>query len=273
MKSGVGHTAKTDMIGKRFGKLVVRRLKDISEYENGKRDCLEWFCDCDCGNKDILVKGTELRAGRKTMCSECAKIKHAEDVHNHFFKDITGKRYGKLVAIRPYYDDWKDNDNKSTKWLCQCDCGNMIVTTENHLQRGHVSSCGCLVSKGEDRIRFVLDLYEVPYIQQYKFDDLRNEDTGRRLKFDFAVFKDGQLYLLIEYDGNQHIYGTRFSKDPEVNKRKFERLIRSDEAKNEYCIKNNIRLVRISHHEFDNLYNIIFKLLLEEGLINWQNLK
>ena len=272
--SQVGHSAKTDMIGKRFGKLIVVGLKDLSEYSSGKRECLEWYCDCDCGNTNILIKGTELRAGRKTMCSECATLQRQERVHNYFFKDITGKRYGKLIAIKPYFDDWRDNNRKSTMWICQCDCGNQVVVSENKLQVGSTTSCGCLISKGEERVRFVLDLYNVKYERQYKFDNLRNVDTGRRLKFDFAIFNiNGTLNSLLEYDGNQHVYGTRYSKDPEVNRMKFERLKRSDQAKNDYCAQHSIKLIRINHNNFKNIYQIVFSHLLTERIIDWQHLK
>ena len=261
------------MVGKKFGKLTVLRLKDINEYKDHKRPVLEWYCSCECGNTDILAKGTELRAGRKTMCSECAKKKHAQDTHDAFFKDITGIRFGKLTAIKPFYSDWKNNNHQSTKWVCRCDCGNTVIATENNLQRGNVASCGCLISKGERRIKYILDLYNIDYIHQYKFDDLRNEDTNRRLKFDFALFKDSKLYMLIEYDGNQHVYGMRYSKDKEVNEKKFERLKQSDAMKNEYCKNNNIRFLRISYKDFNRLYEVVFDLLLKEDLINWQNLK
>lgn len=267
-------TAKMDMIGKTYGQLIVRRLKDISEYKDGKRPVLEWYCDCSCGNKNILVKGTELRAGRKTMCSECAMKLKREHTHSYFFKDITGNRYGKLVAIKPYYDDWNDNHNKSILWLCKCDCGREVIVSENKLQTGSTSSCGCLVSKGEERIRYILDLYNINYERQYKFDDLRNLDTNRRLKFDFAIFDfNNNLKFLLEYDGNQHVYGSRYSKDPEKNKQKFERLKRSDQMKNDYCDQHNIKLIRIDHKHFNDIYEIVFDNLLKEEAINWHSLK
>ena len=261
------------MIGKRFGKLTVVKLKDITEYPDMKRPVLEWYCNCDCGNKNILARGTELRAGRRKMCPACSKKERQQRTHEYFFKDISGRKFGKLTAIRPYYDNWKDNDNKSTLWLCKCDCGSAVIVTENNLQRKHVYSCGCLISKGEERVRFVLDLYGVSYERQYKFDDLRNRDTNRRLKFDFAVFDNEKIKFLLEYDGNQHVYGTRYSKNESVNKRKFERLKQSDKAKNEYCKDKCIKLIRISHKDYNNIYEIVFDILLKEDLIKWQDLK
>jgi hypothetical protein len=57
-------------------------------------------------------------------------------------KDITGLRFGKLVAIRP-------NGNKSPRgsfiWECVCDCGNTKYISQEHLSgKRPVKSCGCL---------------------------------------------------------------------------------------------------------------------------------
>lgn len=54
--------------------------------------------------------------------------------------DITGKRYGRLTALR--VDE--ERTGKRTYWICQCDCGNIIVTRRDSLENGHAKSCGCL---------------------------------------------------------------------------------------------------------------------------------
>jgi hypothetical protein len=56
------------------------------------------------------------------------------------FKDLTGKRFGRLVAIRPAARDI----NKRLRWLCECDCGNETICLSNALQTGDSTSCGCL---------------------------------------------------------------------------------------------------------------------------------
>lgn len=53
-------------------------------------------------------------------------------------KDITGQRFGRLVAIS--YAGRKS----SARWLCQCDCGNHKVVSVDHLRNGDTRSCGCL---------------------------------------------------------------------------------------------------------------------------------
>ena len=34
--------------------------------------------------------------------------------------------------------------NSRKYYLCQCECGNTTIVSENHLKNGHTKSCGCL---------------------------------------------------------------------------------------------------------------------------------
>ena len=54
-------------------------------------------------------------------------------------KDISGNRYGKLVAIKPAGNGKRGR----TLWACQCDCGNGKIADISLLNNGHISSCGC----------------------------------------------------------------------------------------------------------------------------------
>ena len=54
--------------------------------------------------------------------------------------NITGKRFGKLVAIKTI----GKNKNGVYLWQCKCDCGNEITASVGNLNNGHTKSCGCL---------------------------------------------------------------------------------------------------------------------------------
>ena len=56
-------------------------------------------------------------------------------------KDISGQRFGKLLAISPV------RSNGVTFWRCRCDCGNTAVVRLDSLQQGPTKSCGCLRNK------------------------------------------------------------------------------------------------------------------------------
>lgn len=53
--------------------------------------------------------------------------------------DLTGEKYGKLIAIK------KCGKNKSgnTLWLCKCECGKETKVCISNLRGGHTKSCGC----------------------------------------------------------------------------------------------------------------------------------
>jgi len=59
--------------------------------------------------------------------------------------DITGQRFGKLVAI-----ELVENDKVGRYWLCECDCGNLSVVRQDHLRNGTTKACikcGCKTKK------------------------------------------------------------------------------------------------------------------------------
>ncbi len=55
------------------------------------------------------------------------------------FKDLTGKRFGRLVVI----EKSKSRDNR-IYWLCKCNCGAKTVVASGSLLSGNTRSCGCL---------------------------------------------------------------------------------------------------------------------------------
>lgn len=59
--------------------------------------------------------------------------------------DLTGCRFGRLVAIRrvPRPSDAK---NTFAYWECICDCGKVYAVASVRLTNGHTKSCGCLKS-------------------------------------------------------------------------------------------------------------------------------
>lgn len=67
------------------------------------------------------------------------------------YKDITGRRFGRLVALR---DVGRDRHN-NTLWLCECDCGRSKTTPATYLVSGTSSSCGCLKREAASARRLV----------------------------------------------------------------------------------------------------------------------
>lgn len=119
-----------DVTGKKFNRLTV--LSIILPYTG------RWLCRCDCGNIRA-VKVASLNNGGTKSCG-CIR---AENVRKAIFKDLTGKRFGKLLVIEKS-DQKKSGKNKNTLWKCLCDCGKIHFTITSCLTCGHTKSCGCL---------------------------------------------------------------------------------------------------------------------------------
>lgn len=73
------------------------------------------------------------------------------------------------------------------------------------------------------------------------------------LRFDFGVYyNNGKLKCLIEVDGEYHFHPIR-------GKLALQRQQAYDKKKNNYCLINNIKLIRIPYWEINNLtYEKIF---------------
>lgn len=91
-----------------------------------------------------LLGGTVAHQGCGSLESATVNICDSNRKPARNRKDITGKRFGKLVACYPI------PKGKSLYWHCICDCGNKTTVDGRHLKNGHTSSCGCLrVELGE----------------------------------------------------------------------------------------------------------------------------
>jgi hypothetical protein len=56
------------------------------------------------------------------------------------FKDITGMRFGRLLAVN-YAGP---TERGTATWRCLCDCGKIITVQGSHLRSGGTRSCGCV---------------------------------------------------------------------------------------------------------------------------------
>lgn len=123
---------RVDLIGKRFGKLVVIGEAEPHVTAGGKK-IRRLVCKCDCG-KTVTVLRNELTAGR-TSCG-CERYDKSRI-------DLTGQRFGRLVVQKRVELDKPLSNGSTTGWLCHCDCGNEIVYSTKALRNDKVISCGC----------------------------------------------------------------------------------------------------------------------------------
>jgi hypothetical protein len=230
-----------DMVGKRFGRLTVLE-RDMSK-PSGRGYSSYWVCKCDCG-KIKTISQSCLSQGKTKSCG-CLR---SEKVSKKNTLNLTGKRYGKLIALE---NTFQLSSHDSYIWKCQCDCGDFYFTSAEILQSGKVCSCGCAKqSYGEIKISQILTDNNIPFNTEYIFTDLKNEETNRYFRYDFAIMnEENKVIRLIEFDGEQHFYSREYFGGEEG----FKTRQKHDNIKNQYAKKHNIPLVRIPYTEIKNI--------------------
>ncbi len=132
-KSCVDAAKVRDLRGKRFGRLVAVENVGKDRHNNAL-----WRCACDCGCEHIVVSRALVNGDAKS-CG-CLQREVRDKMASKSRKDVTGQRFGKLVAIEPT-DERRGGYH--VVWRCRCDCGGEKLATVDKLMRGDVTSCGC----------------------------------------------------------------------------------------------------------------------------------
>lgn len=216
-----------DLSGKRFGKLLV--LGRAENKGSGRRVKARWTCVCDCGNR-VVVEASNLVSGNTQSCGCNPKKK---------VNDISGKRFGCLLAERYVGSKIKLSGQLSSVWECKCDCGNVVHVMYSHLVSGHTMSCGCSRnSNGEKQVCSLLKELNVEFATEYMFSDLLS-NAEAHLRFDFAVFKNHKLVGLIEVQGLQHYEPVLYFG----GQNRFLNQQQNDSLKVRYCKTHNIPLL------------------------------
>lgn len=111
------------------------------------------------------------------------------------------------------------------------------------------------MSKLETKIASLLYKNGVVFKREFSFSDLKG-CKNVPLRFDFAVYRNNQLFCLIEGDGKQHFQFTPYFHKNILG---FHRSLEWDRKKNKYCLLRNIPLLRIPYWDYDILtFNRIF---------------
>jgi imidazole glycerol phosphate synthase subunit HisF len=57
-------------------------------------------------------------------------------------QDITGQRFGKVTVIKQGERVFYPSGGSKINWICECDCGNEVITNGGSLRKGNTTSCG-----------------------------------------------------------------------------------------------------------------------------------
>lgn len=141
--------------------------------------------------------------------------------------------------------------------------------------------CSCHeVSSFEAKTMDILNQLGITYIREKSFDGLVG-DSGKNLRFDFVLFKSVDkdenpiIDLAIELQGPHHYkkgyydeFGTYVIEDNSTSSDRFNRQIKYDERKRQYCERNGISLERIKYtasNDLERLEKTIKKILKDHG--------
>ena len=177
-----------------------------------------------------------------------------------------GQIYGYLEVTGDAGYEFASGGKRRHCSYCKCLlCGKENVKKfDNQLINGNTSSCGCLCSLGEQKIKQLLSENNISFKHDSAYD-LLTKETGRRLRFDFILLdQNDNVVRFIEFDGKQHFEG--FSGGVWENEEDFQNISERDNLKNNFCISHNIPLVRIPYSKLKTLQ--IEDLLSNKYVIN-----
>ena len=228
----------TEDFFKRLPLDVQGKITILSEYKSTYESIK---VECNKCNKKWETKPVNLKSGY--CCSDCGREERNKktSLTQKEFEDKVYKYHGDSIEVVSNYI----SGSKEILFLCN-NCGKKSKkkTARLLLRRG---CSNCIFSKGEKKIQDLLDKNLIKFEREYKIDDL--SDIGS-LRFDFAIIKgENELSHLIEYDGRQHFESIKYFG----GEKRFKDQVKKDKIKNEYCKKNNIRLIRIDYKQFKNI--------------------
>lgn len=218
-------------------------LKVIGSYKDYKSNKSKIKTMCSCGSV-FYPTANNIFKGKSLNCKTCGDKKssitrmYSESEVLNIAKSLTGED----VSYSHY------NNGHYIKATCRKH-GEYVSHFKNFVYNG--TRCPiCKESKGERLISDILNKMDITHIREKTFNDLKGLNDGF-LRFDF-YFIHNNVEHAIEYDGIQH-YELRFGN----NKEDLLNIQKHDVIKDEYCTKNNIKLLRIKYSDYDYIEDIL----------------
>ena len=197
-------------IGDKIGLLTLIKKEKRSDKK------WYWYCQCECGNKK-WIRSDSLNKKNPTQSCGCLSVETQLKS-----LDLTGKRFGKLIAIKPTLE----KRNNSIVWLCKCDCGNTAYVAADCLNSGKTKSCGCMQEEQREKRRILgqkklketnfIDGTSILHITHKKL--LKNNTSGvTGVSWDSSRQK---WVAQIEFKGKHYSLGRHEKKEDAIKARK-----------------------------------------------------
>lgn len=200
-----------DLSGQRFGRLVVLHRDESAPAGRSK-----WVCRCECGETVSVLRNHLVSGSTKACGGDCARKKVN-------FKDITGKRFGRLVALEA--TGKKEKSGRSYIWKCQCDCGNICYVSGSHLRSGDTRSCGCLASEhGQEIIKKALAESKKYQISDTDVRVLLPYRTHRKHRYYLGSSRDFETAVQYREEAERMIHGEFLDWYAESHPKEWEKI-------------------------------------------------
>ena len=216
-------------IGQKIERWTV--LEKLSK--NGR---IYYRCQCECGTIKE-VRSDHLKAGKSRSCGCLQK-----EVVSNNYDDLTNCQFGDWTVIEKT-DRPTTSNQRGTYWLCRCRCGAEKIVSGHTLKNGTSQSCGCVKSRGENKIAKILTENNITFGKQFNIKDCKSKRNSY-CYFDFIVYREDNSYVLIEYNGKQHYTDDNWNwESPKEN----------DQIKKQYCKDNDIELIIIPYWDYEKI--------------------
>lgn len=235
-----------------FETLVGNEYSLLSEYITAHDNIKIVHNEC---GYTYYVRADNFLRGQK--CPRCVTKSIAKS-HDQFISEVCNSIENEYEIISTY-----KHVNKKVK-VRHITCGHVYEVTPHNFKKGR--RCPrCKQSRGVKKAIDFLKLNKVNYTIEKFFKQCKHINM---LPFDVFLIK---YKILIEYDGEGHFKPFRFSKDEIKMLNKLKEVQINDKIKNQYCIDNNIPLIRIPYWEFNNIEYILKNVLKHYNLIESDN--
>lgn len=241
-----------DLTNKQFGYLIAQY--PTNKRINGK---VVWKCKCICG-KECEIISSNLIAGRTKSCG----CKQYEIVSQHY-KEKCPKKEDIINGTKVLDFEYRPDNRGFNECyiLAQCKyCYKSYWVKATLLKNGNTQSCGCCKNSiGETIIQSILDDNNISYEREKIFKDCYYQNPCNKCRFDFYI----ENKYLLEFDGIQHFNNYKTYSSSWFTDKELEKIRKRDKYKNEWCLKNNIPLIRIPYYKLDTI--CIDDLLLDKS--------
>lgn len=229
-------------------------IEVLSLYENMKAPV---ECKCKIDGYEWKTTPDGLING-KTGCVICARTA------NGLKSRKTNEQFlSELKITNPYIVPLEQYKTGKEKIKCLCTIHNYEWYASPNKLLSKMTGCPkCALYHNEQVIANLLDGWNINYTFQKTFGECKDVLA---LPFDFYL---DDYNLVIEYDGEHHympIFKSKYNEDKLTDRLNYIKY--HDKLKDDFCLKNNIIIIRIPYWENKNIETILYNKFVELNIL------